>query len=138
MSIFQPPIPQDSYCRKHGSYSGYTCPDCISEREKERKDRICPFCQQTRAVNVKYMYCTNSKCERYLIMELKEKVVCENSLYEDPPKNASREIISEHRVTRCRICGLITLVQESETWHVCIHCKACGSTPESVQILFIR
>jgi anaerobic ribonucleoside-triphosphate reductase len=71
MSAFQPPISRDNYCRYHGSYNGYTCPECASEREKEKKDRICPTCQQDRVVNVKYMYCTNSKCTQYLIMYLK-------------------------------------------------------------------
>ena len=72
MSAFQSPTPRDNYCRKHGSYSGYVCPDCAAEREKENKNRICPFCQQpTRVVSVKYMYCTNPKCAQCLIMYAK-------------------------------------------------------------------
>ena len=71
MSAFQPPIPRDNWCKQHGSYSGYICPECASEREKEKKNRICPNCQRPRVVNVKFMYCVNSKCVQFLIMYLK-------------------------------------------------------------------
>jgi len=68
MSSFQSPIPRDNYCKKHGPYSGYVCPDCALEREKEGKMRVCPFCHQPRVISVKYMYCTNCNCVQYLIM----------------------------------------------------------------------
>jgi hypothetical protein len=72
MSSFQPPIPKDNYCRRCGhSYTGYTCPDCAAELEKERNNRICPGCRQRRVVGIKYMYCNNPGCKIFFIMFLK-------------------------------------------------------------------
>jgi hypothetical protein len=69
MSTFHTPIPRDNYCRVHGiAYTGYICPECAVDRAKEMNNRVCPACQQPRVVNVKYIYCANSKCVQFLIM----------------------------------------------------------------------
>jgi hypothetical protein len=133
MPIFQPPIPRENYCRKHGSsYSGNICPECAADREREAKNRVCPYCQQPRIVNTNCMYCNNIKCNHYFIMYSKEELVFK---YNTPQQNTKTEDaqISEHNVLRCRICGRITLVQERKDWYVCICCKAWGITPESVK-----
>jgi len=85
MPAFQLPIPRDNYCRKHGSsYAGSVCPECVSDREKEAKYRVCPFCQETRIVNTKYVYCVNSKCSRYFIIFLKEEFIIKPGLPKEP------------------------------------------------------
>lgn len=134
MAAFHPPIPRDNYCRKHGSsYSGSFCPECASDREKEAKYRVCPSCQETRIVNTKYVYCVNSKCRCYSIMYLKEEISFRTSLSQETSKNEDREILSNHQVLVCPICGRITLVQETKTMYKCVACKAIGSTPESIR-----
>lgn len=133
MPIFQPPIPRENYCGKHGSsYSGNICPECAADREREARNRVCPCCQQPRIVNTNYIYCNNINCNQYFIMYLKEDLVKYNAPQENA-KTKEKAQISEHNVLRCRICGRITLVQERKEWYVCICCKACGITPESVQ-----
>ena len=110
MPIFQNPIPNRSYCKRHGTeYSGYMCPECVQELANKSKSKdiewvllVCPKCQQKSLFHNQSLdtfECLNTKCgvKGKTLKEINDKAEQTKFPY-NKEKQQSPNLINEKRI----------------------------------------